>query len=44
MNVNQKQDEMNPRRFANLTILQIMGMLAALGIISTWILRSFFAG
>jgi len=44
MNTNDKQNEINPRRFANLTLLQIMGILAALGIIATVILRSFFTG
>jgi len=37
-----KVKEINVYRIGRITILQLMGVLAALGLVSTWVLHYFF--
>jgi hypothetical protein len=37
-----RKDDVSVYRVGRMTILQIMGLLAALGLIATWALHSFF--
>jgi len=42
MKTNDTENKRNVYRFANMSVLQIMGVLAVLGLVATWVLRSFF--
>lgn len=43
MKTNETEDNRNVYRFANMSVLQIMAVLAVLGLAIDWALRSFFA-
>lgn len=43
MQTNAKKEKVNVYRVGGLTLLQLMAILAVLGIVATWVLRQFFA-
>ncbi|VVC75064.1 hypothetical protein AQUSIP_03400 [Aquicella siphonis] len=43
MQTDDKKDEINVYRLGRLTVLELMAVLAVLGILATWVLRRFFA-
>lgn len=43
MKANDKKDEVKVYRIGRITILQLMAILAIVGLVATWVLHSFFS-